>query len=292
MTADYTYDKATHFPNGLVTSDLKAQVDADTRILPGLVKISEPAGVPTLTFKSSLSAQEKLDLDDAVATYVYVEPSNEVPTKPALLVGERASFLDGCATPEITSGWARASFPLMQDAHVAFAHAQPFGCLPGDKAQTVTIHPGARKTLGAAIAQGSASFDCTGQEAFFTACVAEGYVEVWDGTGDTAELLCALKLSGVSGSVASFAANTPIEIPSGAQLVGVLKSYSPLRGALGLEGAARFVGTIGTKLGNPGEVSLPVPAGIEIGVRFFAITKAVRSAAAMALTVMLREVLS
>lgn len=218
-------------------------------------------------------------------------------SKPETLIGVQGSWLDGCETPEIapqgpspSHAWARASFPLAESAHVAFAHPQPFQCILGDMGQTVVIVPQSRHELAGVVVQGSDRIPVGGAADYYgnSSYVCE-YVEVWDGAGDTAALLMALRIAGVSGSDVLLVGTTPQEIPAGAQVVGILKAYHKIRGPLGTDGGARFVGTVGTKLGNPGEMSALVPKGFEIGIRFRAKAKAGRLGAGLAVTIMNRE---
>ena len=206
--------------------------------------------------------------------------------------GNRDSVVDGVSTAMILSGWARASFPICCDSHIAFAHSKSFKCLPGDRGQTVLIHPGGRYVLTAGLTEGDTTFEPGEAIAPVYAAVLakDGYAEFWAGSGETDDLLARIKVESVAGPVVTLASGVPT-IPANGQVVPILRGYSPVRGTNGLEGAAQFVDDQTERLGNDGEVSALVPAGLEVGIRFNAATHASRIAgdeAALAITCMFR----
>lgn len=237
---------------------------------------SEPVGADL--------AQNAVDLAGIVGAAAGAAQATR--SHPELLVGERDSDLDGCETPLILGGWARACFALTANSHLAFAHSKSYRCLPGDLGTTVLIHPAGRLLLAVEVSQGASSFDAGAQAAVYAACER---VEFWAGPGDTEDLLACYGVASVDGTTVNLSSPVVDTIPAGSQAVSVIRSYSPLRGSKGLDGGARFIGTQTEQLGNPGEISALIPAGLEIGIRLFAKTsRAAGAECALALTTMLR----
>ena len=197
-----------------------------------------------------------------------------------LSVGARDSDVDGCTTPKITSGWARASFSLCCNSYLGAAYSKSWKCIPGDYGQTVLIHPGGCHLLDTSVAADAATFVVPDSElipgvpivAVFAAILAKGgYVEFWAGAGDTDDLLCRAKIVSVVGFTVTVEKALPAMTAGVVQVVSVLRGYSPVRGEYGLEGGAPFVGDNDEKIGNELECSSEVPSGLEIGIRLRAI---------------------
>ena len=181
------------------------------------------------------------------------------------LVGGPKTDVDGMSLTAGASAMAEAVFTMPEALHVQGAYVVWEGMQEGDYAWVAVTHPASAGNLGALAVSGQASVTVgAGLGPYYNPLIGAKYLEVWNLLGAIQEVR---RIASVAGDVVILESNLDGTYDTTHATRARYDGFSPVRGARGIDGGARLLGSNSFLLRNELAVTELIPTGLLLSGR-------------------------
>jgi len=268
----YTYSIAQDMPGGAVNSTkLVAEISASA-IVTKLVRVNTDGDALKIVFAAALSSGNRTLLDGdrtgpaggLLAAHDNTPSEDPVVTQSEFREHKHGMELDGIEFSAVASKWVKADYTLPTPLHVQEAWLYWKNAQLGDYGQMWVVHPASEVNLAEAAAEGATQVNVGPYSPYFDPLAGAWCIAFWNSAED--ELLEVHEITEVVGPLVKFTGSLIAARGTDVKVKTYLNGYQVVRGAAGISGGTRMIGTDHQHIMNPYSISALVPAGLKISI--------------------------
>jgi len=182
-------------------------------------------------------------------------------------VGGMKTDTDGIVISVGASAFAHAMYSVPEAFHVQGTVVCWTGFKAGDYGWLAVVNPLGDGDLGATANSGQADVTvATGKGPYFDPANGGAYLEIWDSSGEIKEVR---KIASVAGDVVTLASNLSAAYDTSHVAKVRVDGFAPVRGAAGIDGGFRLVGSSVVQIKNDHGITNALSAGLTLCMRVF-----------------------